>query len=105
MSYVVIERPALALKDRHHRLFAEWRPVGLPADARPREHRDHRDHRRSTHDPVAPPGADGDGGRTGVRAWPDRHGWVVPTVVVGLAVALPLRGVLRARAPPWRRGS
>ena len=34
VSYVVIERPALALKDRHHRLFAEWRPVGLPADAR-----------------------------------------------------------------------
>ncbi|HET8619029.1 MAG TPA: hypothetical protein VFM27_08720 [Acidimicrobiales bacterium] len=54
---------------------------------------------------VAPPGADGDGGRTGVRAWLDRHGWVVPTVVVGLAVALPLRGCSGPRAPPWRRGS
>ena len=30
VSYYVIERPALALKDRHHRLFAGWRPVGLP---------------------------------------------------------------------------
>jgi peptidoglycan/LPS O-acetylase OafA/YrhL len=33
VSYVVIERPALALKDGHHKLFAGWRPVGLPADA------------------------------------------------------------------------
>jgi len=33
VSYVVIERPALALKDRHKRLFADWRPVGLPATA------------------------------------------------------------------------
>jgi peptidoglycan/LPS O-acetylase OafA/YrhL len=31
VSYFVIERPALALKDRHRRLFAAWRPVGLPA--------------------------------------------------------------------------
>jgi len=31
VSYVVVERPALALKDRDHRLFADWRPVGLPA--------------------------------------------------------------------------
>jgi peptidoglycan/LPS O-acetylase OafA/YrhL len=34
LSYVLVERPALALKDRDHRLFANWRPVGLPADAR-----------------------------------------------------------------------
>jgi peptidoglycan/LPS O-acetylase OafA/YrhL len=33
VSYLVIERPALALKDRHRRLFSEWRPVGLPAEA------------------------------------------------------------------------
>ncbi|HET6952331.1 MAG TPA: acyltransferase family protein, partial [Acidimicrobiales bacterium] len=32
VSYVLVERPALALKNRHHRLFAGWRPVGLPAD-------------------------------------------------------------------------
>jgi peptidoglycan/LPS O-acetylase OafA/YrhL len=31
VSYVVVERPALALKDRGTRLFATWRPVGLPA--------------------------------------------------------------------------
>ena len=35
VSYVVIERPALALKDGHHKLFGGWRPVGLPADASP----------------------------------------------------------------------
>jgi peptidoglycan/LPS O-acetylase OafA/YrhL/4-amino-4-deoxy-L-arabinose transferase-like glycosyltransferase len=33
VSYVVVERPALALKDRGTRLFAVWRPVGLPAGA------------------------------------------------------------------------
>jgi peptidoglycan/LPS O-acetylase OafA/YrhL len=33
VSYYVVERPALALKDRHHRLFAGWRPVGLPDPA------------------------------------------------------------------------
>lgn len=32
ISYVVVERPALALKDRRLRLFASWRPVGLPAE-------------------------------------------------------------------------
>ncbi|HZM31152.1 MAG TPA: hypothetical protein VFB77_11715 [Acidimicrobiales bacterium] len=47
---------------------------------------------------------DGDGGSRGVRAWLDRHGWVVPTVVVGLAVALPLRGVLRAPGAPMEEG-
>ncbi|MGH9234150.1 MAG: acyltransferase family protein [Acidimicrobiales bacterium] len=30
ISYAVVERPALALKDRRTRLFASWRPVGLP---------------------------------------------------------------------------
>jgi peptidoglycan/LPS O-acetylase OafA/YrhL/4-amino-4-deoxy-L-arabinose transferase-like glycosyltransferase len=33
LSYLLVERPALALKDRRARLFARWRPVGLPADA------------------------------------------------------------------------
>ncbi len=32
VSYVVVERPALSLKDRSRRLFATWRPVGLPAE-------------------------------------------------------------------------
>jgi peptidoglycan/LPS O-acetylase OafA/YrhL len=35
ISYVVVERPALALKDRSQRIFATWRPVGLPADVAP----------------------------------------------------------------------
>jgi peptidoglycan/LPS O-acetylase OafA/YrhL len=33
VSYFVVERPALALKDRHRRLFSAWHPVGLPAGA------------------------------------------------------------------------
>jgi peptidoglycan/LPS O-acetylase OafA/YrhL len=32
VSYVVVERPALSLKDRSRHLFATWRPVGLPAE-------------------------------------------------------------------------
>jgi peptidoglycan/LPS O-acetylase OafA/YrhL/4-amino-4-deoxy-L-arabinose transferase-like glycosyltransferase len=31
LSYVIVERPALAFKDRRRRMFATWRPVGLPA--------------------------------------------------------------------------
>ena len=33
VSYVLVERPALSLKDQRRRLFDEWRPVGLPAGA------------------------------------------------------------------------
>ena len=33
VSYVLVERPALALKDRRRRLFDAWRPVGLPDTA------------------------------------------------------------------------
>ena len=32
VSYVLVERPALSLKDRRRRLFAAWRPVGLPVE-------------------------------------------------------------------------
>ena len=31
VSYVLVERPALTLKDPTRRLFDEWRPAGLPA--------------------------------------------------------------------------
>jgi peptidoglycan/LPS O-acetylase OafA/YrhL len=34
VSYYVVERPALLLKDRDRKLFAAWQPVRLPADAR-----------------------------------------------------------------------
>ena len=30
ISYVLVERPALTLKDRRRRLFDSWQPVGLP---------------------------------------------------------------------------
>jgi peptidoglycan/LPS O-acetylase OafA/YrhL len=33
VSYYLVERPALLLKDRDRKLFASWRPVRLPGDA------------------------------------------------------------------------
>ena len=33
VSYYLVERPALLLKDRDRKLFASWTPVRLPADA------------------------------------------------------------------------
>ncbi|HKH04105.1 MAG TPA: acyltransferase family protein [Acidimicrobiales bacterium] len=33
LSYLIVERPALSLKDKRRKLFPDWRPVGLPADA------------------------------------------------------------------------
>lgn len=32
-SYLLVERPALSLKDKRRKLFPDWRPVGLPAGA------------------------------------------------------------------------
>jgi peptidoglycan/LPS O-acetylase OafA/YrhL len=32
ISYVLVERPALSLKDRDRRLFDRWQPVGLPSE-------------------------------------------------------------------------
>jgi hypothetical protein len=45
-----------------------------------------------------------DGGPGGVRGWLRRHGWVVPTLVVGLVIAAPLRGVFRAPGAPMEEG-
>jgi hypothetical protein len=39
-----------------------------------------------------------------VRGWFSRHRWALPTLVVGLVVALPLRGVFRAPGPPMEEG-
>lgn len=48
------------------------------------------------------------GGRTGavgrIRAWAADHPWVVPSLIVGLVIALPLRGVFRAPGPPMEEG-
>ena len=52
---------------------------------------------------AAPVGADDDAGR-GLRAWFGRHRWIVPTLVVGIAIAIPLRGVFRAPGPPMEEG-
>lgn len=53
-------------------------------------------------------GGAGDGGapdRPGaVRRWLRDRPWIVPTVVVGIAIALPLRGVFRAPGPPMEEG-
>jgi hypothetical protein len=37
-------------------------------------------------------------------AWLGRHPWLVPTVLVGIVIALPLRGVFRAPGPPMEEG-
>ena len=68
----------------------------------------------ATMDPAADdvtPGASTDsrpagrGGRIGrIRGWFDRHPWLVPVLVVGVVVALPLRGVFRAPGPPMEEG-
>lgn len=50
--------------------------------------------------PVEPPAGRG----AAVRAWVGRHRWVVPTLVVGVVIALPLRGVFRAPGPPMEEG-
>jgi hypothetical protein len=73
-------------------------------------------------DPGEPTGADGAdgegrpaaraGGSAGrrasrpwrVRDWFARHPWVVPALVVGAVIALPLRGVFRAPGPPMEEG-
>ena len=53
----------------------------------------------------APDRPAGRGGRVDrIRGWFDRHPWVVPAVVVGVVVALPLRGVFRAPGPPMEEG-
>jgi hypothetical protein len=57
--------------------------------------------------PAAPGGtraAAGAGRRVRIRSWLDRHPWIVPMVVVGVVVALPLRGVFRAPGPPMEEG-
>ena len=46
----------------------------------------------------------GTGRGVSVRDWFDRHRWVVPTLVVGAVIALPLRGVFRAPGPPMEEG-
>ena len=52
--------------------------------------------------------ATGRSGRAGavdrIRAWSADHPWVVPSLIVGLVIALPLRGVFRAPGPPMEEG-
>ena len=47
---------------------------------------------------------DGTGPLHRVRGWFADHPWVVPTLLVGFVVALPLRGVFRAPGPPMEEG-
>jgi hypothetical protein len=62
----------------------------------------------TTIDPPEPgtgvPGGPDANGPGGVRAWLDRHRWVVPAAVIGVMIALPLRGVFRAPGPPMEEG-
>jgi hypothetical protein len=54
--------------------------------------------------PALGDGAPGRGRLGAVRRWFSRHRWALPTLVVGLVVALPLRGVFRAPGPPMEEG-
>src|SRR5690606_7271955 len=130
LSYLLVERPALSFKDPRRRVFAGWRPVGPPAEgaappeAGPAPGTDAGEEGRAVGTGTVRPPAAGDegtpagddgpgdaadgGGRAGrpggIRRWLRDNPWVVPTVVVGVAVALPLRGVFRAPGPPMEVG-
>jgi hypothetical protein len=55
--------------------------------------------------PGAPARKPGGPGRTAaVRGWWRRHAWLAPALVVGVVIALPLRGVFRAPGPPMEEG-
>ena len=70
-------------------------------------------HDASDDQPTESPSGDtepptGRSGRIGavdrIRAWSADHPWVVPSLIVGLVIALPLRGVFRAPGPPMEEG-
>jgi hypothetical protein len=62
--------------------------------------------------PSAEPGAEaapeaaapGGGRQRRLRGWFGRHRWVLPTVIVGLVIAAPMRGVFRAPGAPMEEG-
>jgi len=89
VSYFVVERPALRLKDRKGPLFAGWQPLGLPADAL-----------------LSPPSArskEAGPGRLARRLsrWP---AWLLPVGVIGVVMALPFWGLWIAPGPPMEEG-
>ena len=87
ISYVLVERPALLLKDRDRKLFGDWHPTDLPADVaapQPPEIETQEHPRRAL-----------------LSQFP---GWVVPAVVVGVVVALPLRGFFLTPGAPFEEG-
>jgi hypothetical protein len=57
------------------------------------------DPRRPSAAAPAPPGRS-----AALRNWWRRHPWLAPAVVVGVVIALPLRGVFRAPGPPMEEG-
>jgi peptidoglycan/LPS O-acetylase OafA/YrhL/4-amino-4-deoxy-L-arabinose transferase-like glycosyltransferase len=80
VSYVLVERPALLLKDRDRKLFGDWQPVGLPP---------------SEIETV----------EVAQRPFLSRFPrWVLPAAVVGVVVALPLRGFFLTPGAPFEEG-
>ncbi len=55
-------------------------------------------------EPAVAAGEAGAGDPPPPAPWHERYGWVIPTLVVGLVVALPARGVFRAPGPPMEEG-
>jgi hypothetical protein len=118
VSYLLVERPALMLKDRRRKLFTEWRPVGLPAGA----------HVVTPEDRAAALAAAGGNGAgsagngfvarlTGQRAigagrrppiwrrvWDRLPPWALPAAVVGVVIALPTWGLWKSPGPPMEEG-
>ena len=113
VSYVLVERPALVLKDRDRKLFAAWQPVGLPADAHVVTPEDRAAALAAARGTGNGSGAAGQRAPAGavdrLRALGRRVGnrlprWALPAAVVGVVVALPMWGLWKSPGPPMEEG-
>jgi peptidoglycan/LPS O-acetylase OafA/YrhL/4-amino-4-deoxy-L-arabinose transferase-like glycosyltransferase len=116
VSYYLVERPALLLKDRDRKLFAAWRPVGLPADAHVVTVEERAAARAAANGNGSTAGA-GAGGGAGANLGVGRRllalggrvgnrlpRWTLPAVAVGTVVAIPLWGLWKSPGPPMEEG-
>jgi hypothetical protein len=102
LSYLLVERPALLLKDRDRKLFSDWQPEGLPADAHVLTPDERAARTAATADRRA--GAAGRPPSIVRRAWDRVPPWALPAAVVGLVIALPTWGLWKSPGPPMEEG-